>query len=110
MPGFDRTGPMGMGPMTGGGRGRCNAATRGYDAPFGGGYGGRLRGARGFARGFGMGQGRRKGFGPYWMAPEYAPSAANEPDYLKTEAEYLRNQLNIITKRLEELEGKSAGD
>ena len=24
MPGFDRTGPMGMGPMTGGGRGFCN--------------------------------------------------------------------------------------
>jgi hypothetical protein len=23
MPGFDRTGPMGMGPMTGGGRGFC---------------------------------------------------------------------------------------
>ena len=24
MPAMDRTGPMGMGPMTGGGRGRCN--------------------------------------------------------------------------------------
>ena len=24
MPGFDGTGPRGMGPMTGGGRGRCN--------------------------------------------------------------------------------------
>jgi hypothetical protein len=24
MPGFDRTGPAGMGPMTGGGRGWCN--------------------------------------------------------------------------------------
>ena len=32
MPGFDGTGPAGMGPMTGGGRGRCNP----YSSPYGG--------------------------------------------------------------------------
>ncbi|MFO7948365.1 MAG: hypothetical protein R6V19_16305 [Armatimonadota bacterium] len=35
MPGFDGTGPGGMGPMTGGGRGFCNPAGTAY-----GGYGG----------------------------------------------------------------------
>ncbi|MBW2056477.1 MAG: DUF5320 family protein [Deltaproteobacteria bacterium] len=30
MPGLDGTGPMGMGPMTGGGRGFCNPAWAGY--------------------------------------------------------------------------------
>jgi hypothetical protein len=34
MPGMDGTGPAGMGPMTGGGRGRCNPA-----GPAGAGYG-----------------------------------------------------------------------
>ncbi len=37
MPGFDGTGPRGMGPMTGGARGWCNpynAGPVGYRAPF----------------------------------------------------------------------------
>ena len=37
MPGFDGTGPMGMGPMTGGGRGFCAMPHRSY-GPYG--YGG----------------------------------------------------------------------
>jgi hypothetical protein len=32
MPGFDGTGPRGMGPMTGGGRGFCAVPYRGYEA------------------------------------------------------------------------------
>jgi len=38
MPGFDGTGPMGMGPMTGGGRGFCAMPYRGY-RPYGYGIG-----------------------------------------------------------------------
>ena len=34
MPGFDRTGPDGMGPMTGGGRGQCNPYNSPYAAPY----------------------------------------------------------------------------
>jgi len=37
MPGFDGTGPAGMGPMTGGGRGWCNPYSPlyvGYPAPY----------------------------------------------------------------------------
>jgi hypothetical protein len=86
MPRFDGTGPAGMGPMTGGGRGWCNpyAPTyRGYAAPeapyparppayqpgYAAGYGyGRPRwglrrgfGGRGFLTARGRGRGRRGG-------------------------------------------------
>jgi hypothetical protein len=49
MPGFDRTGPMGAGPMTGGARGRCNPATAGTVPAYAGGYG--------YGRGLGFCQG-----------------------------------------------------
>ena len=65
MPGFNGTGPAGMGPMTGGGRGYCNPSQIAYgpapaSAPgyWGAGYG------RGFGPGFGRGRGFRGGFGP----------------------------------------------
>ena len=45
MPGYDQTGPMGQGPMTGRGIGPCG--------------GGRMQAGRGFGRGMGM----RRGFG-----------------------------------------------
>jgi hypothetical protein len=38
MPGFDGTGPRGMGPMTGGGRGFCNPYYAGARTPFMGAY------------------------------------------------------------------------
>jgi len=66
MPGFDRTGPEGQGPMTGRGLGRCNPDNEFNeedDIRFGRGWG-RGRGlgrGRGFGRGFGGGYGR--GFG-----------------------------------------------
>jgi len=71
MPGFDGTGPMGYGPMTGGGRGLCVPGgtayaptlgwTPGYGRPtaFGPGFG--------YARpfGFGRGFGRGRDFVPH---------------------------------------------
>ena len=54
MPRFDGTGPMGQGPMTGGGRGRC---TGGAGFGYGAGYG------RGCGWGRGAGFCRRVGFG-----------------------------------------------
>lgn len=80
MPAFDGTGPAGMGPMTGWGRGYCNPAAL-VNRPYGGfppgygaggyGYGafpavvpvargGWFGGAFGFGRGRGLG--RRRGF------------------------------------------------
>jgi len=53
MPGGDETGPMGMGPMTGGGRGFCVVPMEDWRGPYGG---------RGFGRGRcrGLRQGRRQ--------------------------------------------------
>lgn len=70
MPLGDRTGPWGLGPMTGRAMGYC----AGYPVPgfmnpgpwFGPGFG------RGFGRGFGFGRGRgwrRGGFSPLWGSP-----------------------------------------
>jgi hypothetical protein len=83
MPGFDGTGPRGMGPMTGGGRGFCNPYYAGARPPFMGAYGyGSPYGYMppygasyyppygaspyspyGFGRGFGFGGGFGRGFG-----------------------------------------------
>lgn len=66
MPGFDGTGPRGMGPMTGGGRGFCNP----YGPAYGMGFGYRptfgwpRRGGRGGGFGRGMWAGRGMGY-PY---------------------------------------------
>ncbi|HMM39487.1 MAG TPA: DUF5320 domain-containing protein [Desulfovibrio sp.] len=55
MPNQDRTGPLGQGPMTGGGFGRCGAAREAgndVDQPGSG---------RGFGQGQGLGQGQGRG-------------------------------------------------
>ena len=103
MPGFDRSGPMGQGPMTGGRRGVCVSGT-GYDRDH---YG------RGFSRGFGRGRGCRGGrrglggnFGRYmpgiYAEPYVQPT--DEMNYLKTESDFLKKELEAIHKRIEELE------
>jgi hypothetical protein len=51
MPGFDGTGPRGMGPMSGRGRGFCAISREQFDKGFFGRFG------RGLGRGFGMGRG-----------------------------------------------------
>jgi hypothetical protein len=76
MPRFDGTGPAGMGPMTGWGRGYCNTSQTTYgSAPaWGPGYWGAVYGSgfgrgrgfsqsRGFDRGFWPGTGRGRGYG-----------------------------------------------
>lgn len=95
MPGRDGTGPMGMGPLTGWGTGRCDPAF-GYRAPYG-------------CAGYGRGRCRRTYYTadiPYrarFDAPfigETAGSDENKMDYLKMQAEYLEKQLQIVNKRL----------
>ena len=120
MPGFDQTGPMGAGPMTGGSRGRCNPAMAGNIPAYGGGYG-YSRGLglrRGFRGGYGSGAGRGRGgsrgygWGPPAPAPAYMPAysmdAASEMDRLKADAEYLKKSLEAINKRMEELADEPA--
>ncbi|MBC8449675.1 MAG: DUF5320 domain-containing protein [Chloroflexi bacterium] len=128
MPRGDRTGPMGEGPMTGRGAGTC----AGYDMPgyahpfprggFGRGWGrGGGRGwARGMGRGFrwrhwhyamGMPAWPRFGYGPAWGPPPmdygpYAPSPDEELDARKEQAQWLKEELEAISQRIEELEGE----
>jgi len=106
MPGFDRTGPQGLGPMTGGARGLCNPRASGYGSQFAGGFGyGRGFGmGRGYGRGFGRGMGM--GYGPGY-GPRYPLEAADETAQLKAEADYMKKSLDAINKRLEELEKKN---
>ena len=100
MPGFDRTGPQGAGPMTGGARGYCNPATRataaGVNTPRGAGYG------RGYGRGFGRGYGR--GYYPP-PAASYDGGPGGEAA-IKAETDYLKETLNSINERLAALEKK----
>lgn len=121
MPRGDRTGPAGMGPMTGRGAGYC----AGYGMP---GFVNPAFG-RGFGMGFGWGRGRGRGFGgggwgrrnwfygagdPGWVgyggyaAPYAAPDAETEKQALKSEAKAVRAELEAIDKRLAELETSAA--
>lgn len=114
MPGFNRTGPMGAGPMTGGRRGLCNPATAGMMPVYGGyGYGrglGMRRGFRGGGYGPGMGRGYGRGVGWYPPAagpiypPVYSMGAPSEIDMLKEQADYMKNALDTINRRIDALE------
>ena len=103
MPGGDRTGPMGMGPMTGRGTGYC----AGYSTP---GYTNSGPG-RGFAgRGRGPGRGFGRGIGLRWTNLNFSGSSYSvqeESNLLKSEAAALQNQLNSINTRIKELESKT---
>jgi len=69
MPAGDRTGPMGMGPMTGRAAGYCAGyPVPGYLNPVGG-RGPGLGFGRGYGRGRGMGRGRTARWGGYYPTP-----------------------------------------
>ncbi len=114
MPGFDRSGPTGAGPMTGGARGNCNPANAGYNPQFGRGYGrgmGLRRGFRGGAgtgMGAGPGYGRSFGFYPPVGGTFSQMTAEDEINMLKANADYMKNSLDEINKRIKELEKKSS--
>lgn len=104
MPGFDGTGPMGGGPMTGGRRGYCVPGQTPVGRPFGG-WG------RGTLPGYGRGFGRGFRWRTYWPASNagnagYAPpyNATTELSALKDQAEFIKNELNQIQSRIDELE------
>ncbi len=121
MPGGDRTGPAGAGPMTGRGVGIC----AGYDAPgfVNAGYGRRFGGGRGRGHGHGFGMGGGRGWRhqfyatglPGWARgydyPYHNPEAARpesakagELSYLKEQARYFKKALDGIMDRLNRLQ------
>ena len=111
MPGYNRSGPMGNGPMTGKGMGFCNNMDLGVARQY--------PGAVGLGRGMGMRQGRRRGIG-YGMGGAGGrgfarrcvsdfdsfgqQETAGEIETLKRQAESLKNTLDAINRRMEELE------
>ena len=130
MPRGDRTGPGGLGPMTGRSLGYCAGySSPGYTKGPGMGFG------RGRGRGFGYGRGMAwhrgwGGWGGYWepigvpyaVAPvvnPFAPGAVQnitpenqvamlkqEKEYLESEIKAITNAMNDINKRISELETK----
>jgi hypothetical protein len=118
MPGGDRTGPRGMGPMTGGAAGYCAGyAGPGYARPglaqrygFGPGYG--IGGGRGwrnmyYANGL-TGWARYRGysgFGPY--ADPYGDLDLEiQKQELKNRADALEAELNLVQRRISDLESR----
>jgi len=107
MPGMDGTGPRGMGPMTGGGRGLCNPMWRGF---WGGanpwrGYGyGRYAWGTWPAWPFGWAQQGPGGPWSGYTGPGYGASPGEELDFLKDQASALGQHLDQIQKRIEEME------
>jgi hypothetical protein len=124
MPGGDRTGPAGLGPMTGRAAGYC----AGYPVPgfmnptggrgfWGGGRGGGRGGGWGrrnwfYATGlpgwqrFGMGYPAYGGVAPYGVPYNPVGSREQELNALKNQAEYFEDALDDIKKRITELEAE----
>ncbi len=115
MPGFDGTGPRGMGPMTGGGRGFCSPW--GIGAAFRGGlvtsfpwfphYINRVFGVYGggipyssnipYAGAWGM----PYGAAAYLRVSPFAPQMTKEQ-----ELDFLRNQAEVMGEQLEQIEAR----
>lgn len=101
MPGFDGTGPRGMGPMTGGGRGFCAIPLPGSWPTY-------------------LGRGAYTPYGVPWGMPYYGAGPATpgavpfapqmtreqELDFLKNQAQAMREQLEQIESRIQQLGSK----
>ncbi|MCP3951802.1 MAG: DUF5320 domain-containing protein [Desulfobacterales bacterium] len=108
MPGFDQSGPRGEGPLTGGARGRCASPDAGYgQGRFGTSASGRgmafrrgSRGNRGYGRGMSRPYGNRFNTGPLTAAG----NPADELNSLRAEAELLKDSLQTINNRINQIE------
>jgi hypothetical protein len=89
MPGFDGTGPRGMGPMTGGGRGFCAVPLPAAWPTY-------------------TGIGASRSYGVPWAMP-FAPQMTHEQelDFLKNQAQGMRGQLEQIEARIQQLGSES---
>jgi hypothetical protein len=100
MPGGDRTGPLGRGPMTGRLAGFCASYQNpGYANP---GFG------RGLGRGFGRGYwGHGRGFWgrEHYLDPYYQPSLNKDEEkrYLESTLKILEEEIKAIRERIKEI-------
>ena len=95
MPGGDKTGPSGMGPMTGKRMGYCV----GFDHP---GYIDQNLNFRNFGGGYGRGGNRRRWFS-YGNSPVENIPVASEKTLIANEINVLKDQLFSLEKRLSEI-------
>ncbi len=93
MPGFDRTGPLGQGPMTGGGFGRCGQGGAGLGA--------------GLGRGMGAGRGRGFGRGRFGLGGRAVALDQEAPEAAVPEAR-AEQAIDALLERIERLEAKLA--
>jgi hypothetical protein len=116
MPRGDRTGPMGMGAMTGRAAGYCAGfGFPGYANPaLGQGFGMRFGGGRGWRKMFyATGQPGWMRFGSYpaisgYPTPYQKPDPEMEKRALKNQADALQSELDLVKKRLSEIETETA--
>jgi hypothetical protein len=103
MPGFDATGPRGVGSGTGWGRGPCGAGWRRG--------GGRTLGRGAFGRGSWntarVRTGARRRYGPQELGP-FEPAGLSAPEVPQDEVAALRMELETLQQRLAALESSQA--
>lgn len=120
MPRGDRTGPEGLGQMTGRGAGFC----AGYEVP---GFMNAVSGSRVRGIGAGRGRGRRNqfyatglygwqrgpmgspGFNPQYAPPVLQPTREQEVDALREQVKMMQESMNAAQERIEELETEKEG-
>ena len=105
MPGGDRTGPRGMGPMTGRAAGYCAGfAGAGYEMGRGRGRGG--YGGQGYGQGFGRGRMGR----PNFPVANNVPVPDQEKQMLINQISDLQGELADIKKCLRDMASDRAGN
>jgi len=87
MPGFNRTGPQGYGPMSGRGLGPCGRGLR-----------------MGTSRGFGQGMGRSLGHAAHEPTNTLRGTREQEIADLNAEKELMERDLKSVEQRIKELE------
>lgn len=112
MPGFDRTGPMGQGPRTGGGFGYCGpgaGAGSFGDYRFIGGSGRGRRHWRAYGGGFGYGRWPRFWGEGYYPAVYPRVSRKDERDDLVDQISQLKADIEAMEDRLAVLDSDKEG-
>jgi len=110
MPGYDGSGPMGSGSMTGGARGYCTPGNETGRHPIGTtGYCRRRFAGRGFRGNQGSGYDLRRSLGRgFWNAGGYyedtPDNTTNEINMLKSQASSMKKTLESIEKQISEIE------